>query len=416
MYDNAGWIVYNPPTAKNIVNIINCSSTLPISGSGCGGILGGGGLANISNCYSTGEISGPYAGGIVGNWFSGTTTDLCTIQNCYSTGDITGEKSGGIAGAQIGGEYYSSSDPVTTNIQIINCYSLGNIYTDTTSPPPSINDNTSAGGICGGSFGPQYSTNLTITNCYSNGTFSAGNGIFAISLSAPISPYPVPESCYTSNGNWSNSLASIQLTGTPIPPSLIGIVWTSDGTSPYTLTSNSIPVVCFLEGSNILTIVNDKELYQKIENIKCDTLIKTYLHGYKKVTHIGKTTIYNSKDPINNLYKLSKDKYKELTKDLYITGAHSILINKLTKKQEESTIKILGEIYITDDKYRLMACLDNRAEMLICGRDIPYIIWHLVLENDFIYENYGIYANNLLVESCSQWSFEDSNLKKIRDD
>ena len=142
------------------------------------------------------------------------------------------------------------------------------------------------------------------------------------------------------------------------------------------------------------------------------------MNGYKKVTHIGKSIIhinkFQQKRDTNKLYKLSIDDYPELIEDLYITGAHSILVDTLTKKQEEETIKLLGEIYITDDKYRLMTYLDERAtpcDKRISKLKFPYTIWHLVLENSNIYENYGIYANGLLVESCSQWSFEDySNL------
>jgi hypothetical protein len=29
-------------------------------------------------------------------------------------------------------------------------------------------------------------------------------------------------------------------------------------------------------------------------------------------------------------------------------------------------------------------------------------IWHIALENDDYYSNYGIYANGLLVETCSK--------------
>ena len=214
---------------------------------------------------------------------------------------------------------------------------------------------------------------------------------------------------------------------------------TSNGSTSVTTTfttTNIIPppVVCFLEGSKILT-ANDLfvEQYQNIENIKHGMLVKilnsqnnlNLQNNYKKVTHIGKTTIYPQKkhsNPIDKLYRLSTEEYDEIYKfgeDLYITGAHSILVDTLTKKQREETIKQLGGIYITDDKYRLMACLDDRAE--VCNKDTlfeskrvepPYTIWHLALENTSKYENYGIYANGLLVESCSQRMFEEfSNLK-----
>lgn len=46
-----------------------------------------------------------------------------------------------------------------------------------------------------------------------------------------------------------------------------------------------------------------------------------------------------------------------------------------------------------------MACVDNRAN--IYNDHGNHNIWHIALENDDINTNYGIYANGLLVESCS---------------
>ena len=60
----------------------------------------------------------------------------------------------------------------------------------------------------------------------------------------------------------------------------------------------------------------------------------------------------------------------------------------------------MKEIYITDDHYRLPACLDDRfTECVDSGNKT---IWHFALENDDIFGNYGVYANGgLLVETCS---------------
>ena len=63
-------------------------------------------------------------------------------------------------------------------------------------------------------------------------------------------------------------------------------------------------------------------------------------------------------------------------------------------------MEALGKICITDKKYRLMAYLDERAD--ICENMETCTIWHLALENDDYYMNYGIYANGLLVESTSK--------------
>jgi hypothetical protein len=63
-------------------------------------------------------------------------------------------------------------------------------------------------------------------------------------------------------------------------------------------------------------------------------------------------------------------------------------------------IVVNGLIYVTDGKYRLPACADPRASVYeIQG---TYTIYHLALENDNYYMNYGIYANGLLVETCSK--------------
>jgi selenide,water dikinase len=68
--------------------------------------------------------------------------------------------------------------------------------------------------------------------------------------------------------------------------------------------------------------------------------------------------------------------------------------------QKEKTIEVNGNLYITDNKYRLPACVDLRAS--IFEHPGKYIIYHIALENDDYYMNYGIYANGLLVESCSK--------------
>lgn len=64
------------------------------------------------------------------------------------------------------------------------------------------------------------------------------------------------------------------------------------------------------------------------------------------------------------------------------------------------TVKVLGNLYSTDNKYRLPACVDKRSTIYeIAG---TYTIYHIALENNNYYSNYGIYANGLLVETCSK--------------
>lgn len=181
----------------------------------------------------------------------------------------------------------------------------------------------------------------------------------------------------------------------------VGNVLIGDGITDFYYLYPSAP--CFLEGSTILCKVDSVEKYVPVEQLKKGTLVKTSLDGYKPLVLIGKGTIENPGDnerTENRLYKCSTSKYPELKDDLYITGCHSILEFPITEKQKEDTIKHLGNLFITDKKYRLMACVDDRAEPW--NSKGVYTIWHFALENSDERMNYGVYANGgLLVETCS---------------
>jgi len=161
--------------------------------------------------------------------------------------------------------------------------------------------------------------------------------------------------------------------------------------------------VCFKEGSKILCQVDGKETNILVENLVPGTLVKTSRDGLKKVALVGKGTIENpgSSERIESrLYKCSADKYPELKEDLIITGCHSILVDELTEEQRADTIKRLGKIFVTDRKYRLMACVDERAEPL--KEPGVHTIYHFALEDEDELRNFGVYANGgLLVETCS---------------
>jgi hypothetical protein len=193
-----------------------------------------------------------------------------------------------------------------------------------------------------------------------------------------------------------------------------GDILNNDGnTAVYYLYPNN---PCFKEGTHILCQIDGTDTYQPIETLKPGTLVKTSLDGYKKIELIGSGSIYNSgthERTEDRLYKCSPDKYPELKEDLYITGLHSILVNTLTDGQREQTIKHVGRIFVTDKKYRLIACVDERAEPF--ESEGIFTIYHLALENKNKQMNYGIYVNGgLLVETCCINTLKDkSNMKFI---
>ena len=178
---------------------------------------------------------------------------------------------------------------------------------------------------------------------------------------------------------------------------------------------NNVPVryPCFMEGTQILCFKNNKEVYRPIQELRKGDLVKTISNGYLPIYMIGtsefKNPGHNARVP-NRLYKYTSEKYPELFEDLYITGCHSILVPFLTDEEWDNTKELLGDIFITDNHFRLMACLDENSEPYCKAAYIN--IYHIALENTSYYMNYGVYANGLLVESCSKrYLTELSNMR-----
>jgi hypothetical protein len=166
------------------------------------------------------------------------------------------------------------------------------------------------------------------------------------------------------------------------------------------ITSGSPPLPCFRRGTQILTSTG----YRPIEDLRRGDLIKTSHHNYQRVTMIGSKEIQvkpSHERVKDQLYRLTREKYPEIFDDLIITGCHSILVDKfIDNDQREKTKEVLKKIYVTDGMYRLPACVDMRAEIYM--DDAPTVIYHMALEHPDIYMNYGVYANGLLVETCSK--------------
>ena len=160
-------------------------------------------------------------------------------------------------------------------------------------------------------------------------------------------------------------------------------------------------VVCFKEGSQILT----KDGYRLVEDLRKGDLIQTVAHGFLPIDMIGKREILHqaSNERIKDqLYLCCPSEYLDVFDDLVITGCHSILVEDFfSDEQREKTMEYNnGRVFITDNHYRLPAFLDHRASVYEPAG--TYTIYHFALENNDYYMNYGVYANGLLVETCSK--------------
>lgn len=173
--------------------------------------------------------------------------------------------------------------------------------------------------------------------------------------------------------------------------------------------------VCFVKGTKILCLVEDKEIYLNIEDIKQDTLIKTYLHGYKKIKKLINLKFVNSQSESKNIlcgiYKIDKLKDNNLIEDLYVSGQHSSLVDSLTTEQIEKIMCIWSQLLKIDDKFLLMAFADERFERV--HNNVEYELYQIILEHPDKSGRYGIYANGLLSETMSSNTF--NRKKKGRD-
>jgi hypothetical protein len=145
--------------------------------------------------------------------------------------------------------------------------------------------------------------------------------------------------------------------------------------------------VCFAEGTKILC---DNGVV-RIENLRVGMKVKTLKHGYKEVTMIGKSTIFNP----GGTERIRERLYIYPT-GLRITGGHSILVETANADQLAIMRKSFGRLFITEGCFRLMAKDDPHAQPY--ERRGTFNIYNFALgANETL--NYGVFADEILVES-----------------
>jgi len=162
---------------------------------------------------------------------------------------------------------------------------------------------------------------------------------------------------------------------------------------------------CFLQGSKILKLdpETDDEYYVPVETLRRGDLIKTATCGYKAVAFIGRGTLRNptdDPDKKNRLYKFQDARKKH--PPLYITGEHCLLYKEkeISAEKRREVREHMGDDYITETYHRIPACLDDKGSPYD-KYEGPVTIWHFALEHNNLYNNYAVWANGILVETCS---------------
>ena len=219
-----------------------------------------------------------------------------------------------------------------------------------------------------------------------------------ITFTGPLLPTDINPICFDGIAYGVIAYMPLEAFKNPLNSSAM-MVMTTIINRPILLKVLQSQMVCFKEDSKILTI----DGYKPIQDLRKGDLVKTSNNDFKPIELIGKQSRYHpaSTDERikDQLYRCSQTYFPEVFDDLIITGCHSILVDELTEDQIIESTKVNGKVYITEGKYRLPACVDERTQ--VYEHPGMYTIYHLALENEEPTMNYGIYANGLLVESCS---------------
>jgi hypothetical protein len=171
---------------------------------------------------------------------------------------------------------------------------------------------------------------------------------------------------------------------------------------------------CFNYDTKILCLNNlFQEEYIPIQDLKSGDLVKTYLHGYRKIDLIGKISFLNHNDLFNCMYKMEKTEENGLLEDLIITGGHSLMVDSISDEEQEryceKGLNNFVEENKIDDKYLLLACVSDKF-VKVTSNDV-FTCYLLIPENNGDdNERFGIWANGILSETPCKNYFKTQDL------
>ena len=165
--------------------------------------------------------------------------------------------------------------------------------------------------------------------------------------------------------------------------------------------------VCFNYDTKILCLnYLFEDEYIPIQDLKKGDLVKTYLHGFRKIEYMYQSHMVNNPNKWNHcMYKMEKTEENGLLEDLILTGGHSIMVDSISEVEQERYNKLglrnFAKENKVDEKYLLLASV---SEQFIPLTDTNiYTIYHFCLENNGDdTTRYGVWANGILTETTSK--------------
>jgi alpha-tubulin suppressor-like RCC1 family protein len=199
--------------------------------------------------------------------------------------------------------------------------------------------------------------------------------------------------------------------------------WFSYGSSARSVFAGGFgEVTCFCEGTKILSLncsqsqLSEQDLveeYRLIQELKVGDFVKSYQHGYRKISKmLSGTFINNPNDDVSNcMYRMIKTDNNGLIDDVIITRNHGVLVEKLSEREEKKVD--INNLEMIDGLISIIAAKCDTFEKV---EDIKrYKYWHFSLETDGDNDRrFGVWANGLLVETPSNNMMDNAtNVKPL---
>jgi hypothetical protein len=174
---------------------------------------------------------------------------------------------------------------------------------------------------------------------------------------------------------------------------------------------NNVP--CFNQGTKILCLnKNSVEEYVPVESLRKGDLVKTYLHGYKKIKAIGVNRFVNDPSTYRKcMYVMKKEKNAGLIEDLTVTGDHSILVDNVSIPERMEMRKRLAREEHIGPKKLVMSSISSQFEKQTDVSEYTY--YHFCVEDDNgMHRKFGVWSNGILSEipSSSEFNLLELNI------
>ncbi len=156
---------------------------------------------------------------------------------------------------------------------------------------------------------------------------------------------------------------------------------------------------CFSHGTKILCLTQYlKEEYRLVQDLIIGDFVKSYLHGYRKVSKILNGSFVNNPNDqgvSNCMYKMIKTDDNKLIEDLTLTRNHGVLVEKLTENEEKNVDK--NNLPVIDNLLTIITADSDKFEKVMDTNWYKY--YHFSLETDGDEDRrFGVWANGILVE------------------